>query len=165
MLVPVSQSLESESNMAEVRSDSRPVQPASGNLEDAAEDGRSGCSGSSSASAAMKQLHQQLDELKDAPKEKERRRSRRLQQKESEVPPPSSSVAATSHAVSQQPTPRKKPVRQSRRGQVKKELSSETGSSQMAQVIYDDPEGRREKAKLFARIERWGSGQDCVWVV
>jgi len=100
----------------------------------------------SSTSEAMKQLQQQLDELREAPGEKQRRRSRRLQKKEVEALP------LEGH---QEPSPRKRHGRHDRRGQDRRgEGHGEVSNSQGAQVIYDDPEGRREKAKLFARIEQ-----------
>ena len=34
-------------------------------------------------------------------------------------------------------------------------MDSQVTDSQLLQVTYDDPEGRREKEKLLARIERF----------
>ena len=98
------------------------------------------------------QLQQHLGEIKEAPKEQQkRRRSKRLMRTESDdsvqPPPPSHrSPAASGKGRSQR----------LRRQRHKEEqlLDSQVSDSQLLQVTYDDPEGRREKAKLLARIER-----------
>ena len=97
-----------------------------------------------------KQLQQHLEELREAPKEQQRRRrSRRLAKKGSEdavgqLPPPS-------HA-----SPGKGRGRRGRRVRRKEEhlMDSQVSDSQLLQVTYDDPEGRKEKEKLLARVER-----------
>lgn len=103
---------------------------------------------------AMKQLHQHLEELREAPQDQQkRRRSRRLQKKECSDDPPTV-VPPVSPS-----TPGKRRPHQSRRGRgrAKEEqlLDSQISDSQLLQVIYDDPDGRREKEKLLARIRRW----------
>ena len=35
-------------------------------------------------------------------------------------------------------------------------MDSQVTDSQLLQVTYDDPEGRKEKEKLLARVERFG---------
>ena len=101
-----------------------------------------------------RQLQQQLDELRDAPREQQRRRrSRRLMKKGkddgSHPPPPP--LAPPSHG-----SPSKGHSRRGRRARRKEELmDSQVTDSQLLQVTYDDPEGRREKEKLLARVERW----------
>ena len=105
-----------------------------------------------------KQLQQHLDELREAPREQQRRRrSRRLAKNGSEdavgqlppppLPPPSS------HG-----SPGKGRSRRGRRVRRRKEehlTDSQVTDSQLLQVTYDDPEGRREKEKLLARVERF----------
>lgn len=102
-----------------------------------------------------RQLQQQLEELRDAPREQQRRRrSRRLMRKGSEdagqPPPPPLAPPA-------QGSPGKGRTRRGRRTRRKEEhlMDSQITDSQLLQVTYDDPEGRREKQKLLARIERF----------
>ena len=99
---------------------------------------------------AVRQLQQHLDELREAPREQQKkRRSRRLQEKDLKgdpVIPPTSPVAHM-----------KGRGRRNRRGRMKEEeqlTDSQISDSQLLQVTYDDPESRREKAKLLAQIER-----------
>lgn len=101
-----------------------------------------------------RQLQQHLEELRDAPKEQQkRRRSRRLMRKGSEdaahPPPP---LLPPPHG-----SPGKGRSRRGRRARRKEEhlMDSQVTDSQLLQVTYDDPEGRREKEKLLARIERF----------
>ena len=102
-----------------------------------------------------RQLQQHLEELRDAPKEQQRRRrSRRLMRRGSEdsgVPPPPP-LAPPSHG-----SPGKGRHRRGRRTRRKEEhlMDSQVTDSQLLQVTYDDPEGRREKEKLLARVERF----------
>ena len=101
----------------------------------------------SDPSEAVRQLKQHLEELQEAPREhQKRRRSRRLQK------------ALEDRPIVQPSTPRKGGrVRRTRlHSQHKKDqlVESQISDSQLLQVTYDDPEGRREKAKLLARIER-----------
>ena len=103
-------------------------------------------------SEAFRQLKQHLDELREAPQEKQRRRSRRLEKKESEEPP-----SLPRPAVSLQPrhSARKRHSRQSRHDREQRgQPDSQVTDSQVLQVTYDDPESRRQRAKLLARIER-----------
>jgi hypothetical protein len=103
---------------------------------------------------AMRDLHQQLEGLKEAPQEQpKRRRSRRLQT--IEVDP----VAAVPPTSPRTPSKRKG---HRRRGRKKEEplMDSQVSDSQLVQVTYDDPEGRREKAKLMARIQRLVGGRE-----
>ena len=101
-----------------------------------------------------RQLQQHLDELRDAPREQQRRRrSRRLMKKGKEDggPPPPPPLAPPTHS-----SPSKGHSRRGRRARRKEELmDSQVSDSQLLQVTYDDPEGRREKEKLLARVERW----------
>ena len=102
-----------------------------------------------------KQLQQHLDELREAPREQQRRRrSRRLAKKGSEdavgqLPPPP--LPPPSHR-----SPGKGRGRRGRRVRRKEEhlMDSQVTDSQLLQVTYDDPEGRKEKEKLLARVER-----------
>ena len=102
-----------------------------------------------------KQLQQHLEELREAPREQQRRRrSRRLAKKGSEntvgqLPPPL--LPPPSHA-----SPGKGRGRRGRRVRHKEEhlMDSQVSDSQLLQVTYDDPEGRKEKEKLLARVER-----------
>lgn len=106
----------------------------------------------SDTSEAMRDLHQQLEDLKEAPQEQpKRRRSRRLQKRDDE---PVTSIPPTSPH-----TPSKGKGRR-RRGRKKEEplMDSQVSDSQLLQVTYDDPEGRREKAKLLAQIQRGREG-------
>ena len=98
---------------------------------------------------AMRDLHQQLEELREAPQEQlKRRQSRRLRRNEDKgrgtAPPISPHM------------PGKRRTHRSRRVRGKEEplMDSQVSDSQLLQVTYDDPEGRRERAKLLARIER-----------
>ena len=109
-----------------------------------------------------RQLQQQLEELRDAPREQQRRRrSRRLMRKGSEdagqLPPPPLAPPA-------QGSPGKGRTRRGRRTRRKEEhlMDSQITDSQLLQVTYDDPEGRREKQKLLARIERFVMLVSCV---
>ena len=102
-------------------------------------------------SEAVRQLQQHLVELREAPQEKQRRRSRRLQKKETEeAPPPPLPVEVPRHS------PRKRSGRHARHSQERPgPQDSAVSDSQVMQVTYDDPDGRRERAKLMAIIERY----------
>ena len=106
------------------------------------------------SSEAAKRLQEHLEQIKEAPNEQQkRRRSRRLINKEDKPsnPPP------TSHSSHPHRSPDKKGrSRRDRRGRWKDEqiLDSQVSDSQLLQVTYDDPKGRKEKEKLLARIER-----------
>ena len=107
----------------------------------------------SDPSEAMKQLHQHLEELREAPQEPtKRRRSRRLAKMEV-TDPPAARIPPASPS-----TPGKGRVHH--RGRRERErvqlLDSQVSDSQLLQVTYDDPDGRREKAKLLDRIKRLG---------
>ena len=72
---------------------------------------------------------------------KQRRKSRRLVQRgEAMVPPPLPSARARS--------------RRSRRWRKDAMVDSQLSDSQVMTVVYDDPEGRKAKEKLFEAIER-----------
>lgn len=100
----------------------------------------------SKPSEVARRMQQQLEEMREAPREQRKRRSKRLMRLEEAPPPP------PSHHRS--PAPGK--PRRSRRNRKKEEplMDSQVSDSQLLQVTYDDPEGRREKAKLMAQIER-----------
>ena len=103
-----------------------------------------------------KQLQQHLEELREAPREQQRRRrSRRLAKKGSEdavgqLPPPPLPPPSRG-------SPGKGRGRRGRRVRHKEEhlMDSQVTDSQLLQVTYDDPEGRKEKEKLLARVERF----------
>ena len=101
---------------------------------------------STKPSEVARRMQQQLEEMREAPREQRKRRSKRLMRLEEAPPPP------PSHHRSPAPG---RPKR-SRRNRKKEEplMDSQVSDSQLLQVTYDDPEGRREKAKLMAQIER-----------
>ena len=98
-------------------------------------------------SEVARRIQQQLEEMRDAPREQKKRRSKRLMRQEEvpPVPPPHRRSPAAGRP------------RRSRRTRKKEEplMDSQVSDSQLLQVTYDDPEGRREKAKLMAQIERY----------
>lgn len=93
---------------------------------------------------AQLELKQELEELRHsvcASDPKQRRKSRRLVQRgEAMVPPPLPSPRARS--------------RRSRRWRKDAMVDSQLSDSQVMTVVYDDPEGRKAKEKLFEAIER-----------
>ncbi len=106
------------------------------------------------SSEAAKRLQEHLEQIKEAPMDQhKKRRSRRLLRKEdktSDAPPPS-------HQSHHRKSPHKKGrSRRNRRGKRKEEqlLESQVTDSQLLQVTYDDPNGRKEREKLLARIDR-----------
>ena len=121
----------------------------------------------SDPSEAVRLLHQQLDELKEAPREQsKRRRSRRLQKKEVSSNLPSAGPPVTLAAPR---TPGKRRGHHAHhhlgrrgRGRGDPPTDSQVSDSQQLQVTYDDPEGRRERAKILARIERSDLEKGCV---
>ncbi|XP_064393637.1 DNA topoisomerase 2-binding protein 1-A-like isoform X3 [Halichondria panicea] len=106
------------------------------------------------SSEAAKRLQEHLEQIKEAPMDQhKKRRSRRLLGKEdktNEAPPPS-------HQPHHRKSPHKKGrSRRDRRGKRKEEqlLESQVTDSQLLQVTYDDPNGRKEREKLLAKIDR-----------
>lgn len=103
----------------------------------------------SDPSEAVRQLQQHLEELRGAQQEQsKRRRSRRLHNKDTKDPP----ILPPTHS----PRKGRGHHHHRRRGRLREEqlTESQVSDSQLLQVTYDDPEGRREKAKLLARIQR-----------
>ena len=107
----------------------------------------------SDPSEAVRQLQQHLDELREAPQEQQlRRQSRRLREKDSDHHPhPPIRIKGRGRRARQREGVREKHL-----------LDSQVSDSQLMQVTYDDPEGRREKERVLARIKRCDLGNRGV---
>lgn len=106
------------------------------------------------SSEAAKKLQEHLKQINEAPMDQvRRRRSRRLLKKgdkSTHTPQP----LQPSH---QPKSPHKKGrSRRDRRGRRNKDqlLESQVTDSQLLQVTYDDPKGRKEREQLLATVER-----------
>ena len=102
---------------------------------------------SMAASEVARRLQQQLEEMKGDNQRRKRRTKR--DGPAADLPPPPPPVSQRSPVAKARP-------RRGRKMKRREEplTDSQVSDSQLLQVTYDDPEGRRAKAELLARIQR-----------
>ena len=118
-----------------------------GEPEEEEEEEEEGGAKSMAASEVARRLQQQLEEMKGDNQRRKRRTKR--DGPAADLPPPPPPVSQRSPVAKARP-------RRGRKMKRREEplTDSQVSDSQLLQVTYDDPEGRRAKAELLARIQR-----------